>query len=153
MSARKPYDKTKVHWSRSQAEICRLLAAHGIQDVRFTTVGSQQTLVLEFSRVETIDDQEVRPAVRIVVPGLTDEAESSRLHRVLYWYLKAKLESLDHGLVEFWREFMPFLVVPGPGGRSVTLAEIVGPQYQRGLLTGDVQDLELLPSWAGDSRG
>jgi len=56
--------------------------------------------------------------------------EPSRIFRVLYWYLKAKLESLDHGLVEFWREFMPFLVVPGPGGRSVTLAEVVGPQYQ-----------------------
>lgn len=53
------YKTTKVHWGKSQANICKLLNQYGIKDIRFTFLSSRNELVCEFNYPTKIEDKEV----------------------------------------------------------------------------------------------
>jgi stress-induced morphogen len=143
------YKDTPTNYLKTQAEIGRLLEKHGIIDTRFTMVGSLGQLVIEFAKPETIEGQQRMLGVRIVVPNLTAK-NRDQLHRALYHWLKTKFESLQFGFVEFTEEFFAHLVLTDRAGRTTTMYEQLGPGYRQGILTGQVQELQLLP--AGDGR-
>lgn len=140
-----PYQNTKVHWAKTQAEITALLEKHGIRDSQFTYLGSQKILVLQFTRPENVDGVEKTVGVRLVVPDVTEENRSQK-SRAVYYYLKAKLESLSFGFLEFMEEFFPHLVITDGEGRTATVYEILGPQYKKALGSGQVAEMRLLPS-------
>lgn len=146
---RHAYERTKVNYLKTQAEIGALLARYGVTDSRLTYLGSQKALVLEFTKKERLLDGEVgQVAVRIAVPGVT-EANRNQLFRALYYYLKSKFESLNFGFLEFTQEFFPHLVIPRPGGGSQTIYQALGQEYQRGLLGGRIEEFKLLPDGMG----
>lgn len=138
------YRDTDVDYMKSQAQIGKLLEKHGIIDSQFTTLGSEGKLVLQFKRPSVIEGQSCEVGVRIEVPNLTAK-NRNQLHRALYHWLKTKFESLEFGFVEFEQEFFAHLVIPGPGNRPTTIYELLGPGYRQGVLTGQVQELQLLP--------
>jgi len=74
------------------------------------------------------------------------EQSKNRVHRALFYYLKSKFEALDFGLIEFMKEFMPHLVVHDKQGKTQTLYEVISPQYNKGLLSGQQSDIKLLPN-------
>lgn len=63
--------------------------------------------------------------------------------RALALVVKAKLEAVDAGIVTFEQEFMPFIVLPGTGGRTV--AEFVAPAVEEAYRSGTVPPLLGLP--------
>ena len=51
-------------------------------------------------------------AFRLTVAFDSDKARAQRL-RALYWYLKAKIEAIQFGIVDLEQEFLPYLLVSG----------------------------------------
>lgn len=146
-----PYANTTVHFAKTQGEIVELFDRYGIQDVRFTSMGSQGQLILEFTNYVEVQKQPVPASVRIVIPGVT-EKNRNQLHRALFYYLKSKMEALSFEFVEFVKEFFPYLVTLDNTGRPTTIYDYLGPQYKLALASGQNHVLNLLPEGMGDSR-
>lgn len=143
------YKNTSVNWAKSQGEIGKLLDKVGIKDVRFTFMSSQDSVICEFNYLTEIDKKSVSIGVRILLPLKSNgdqEQSKNRVHRALYYYLKTKFEALEFGLVEFVQEFMPHLVITDKSGQTKTLYEIIAPQYNKGLITGQQGDIKMLPN-------
>jgi hypothetical protein len=141
----KAYKHTAVNWGKSQAQITKLLEQKGIQDIRFTFLQTQNSLICEFNYPTKLDDKDVNVGVRILLPiPKDDEQAKNQIHRALFYYLKTKFEALNFGLVEFIQEFMPHLVVFDKQGNSKTLYQIIQPQYQKGLITGQQGEIKML---------
>ena len=141
------YKSTSVNWAKSQANIGKLLDKVGIKDVRFTFMASQGSIICEFNYPTIVDDKEVNIGVRIIVrlpESKNQEQSKNQVHRALYYYLKTKFEALDFGLVEFVQEFMPHLIVYDKNGGTKTLYQVIAPQYNKGLITGQQGDIKML---------
>jgi len=141
------YQKTSVHWGKSQADISKVLTKHGIQDTRFTFLQSRNELICEFDFPTKIEEKDIKIGVRILlpIPKAKDlEQAKNQIHRALFYYLKTKFEALSFGLVEFTQEFMPHLVIFDKQGHSRTLYQIISPQYKKGLLTGQQGEIRML---------
>ena len=140
------YKQTSVNWAKSQTAIVKLLTARSIFQTRFTNL--QDKFVLEFLAPQ----EEGKPiGVRIILPFLyqwSDEnkkqQELNRMHRVLFYHLKAKFVSIDSGLTEFMEEFMPHLIVMDKSGNSTTMGQIMLPQYKNSLESGKQNEFKLL---------
>lgn len=139
-----PYANTTVHFAKTQGEIVELFDRYGIQDVRFTSMGSVGQLVLEFTYLVEIQKQWVPASVRIVIPHIT-EKNRNQLHRALFYYLKSKMEALTFEFIEFVKEFFPYLVTLDNSGRPTTIYDYLGPQYKLALASGQNHVLNLLP--------
>lgn len=142
------YKSTGVNWAKSQAQIGKLLDKVGIKDVRFTFMQSQESVICEFNFPTEIEGKAINIGVRIIVkvpPTKDIEQGKNQVHRALFYYLKTKFEALDFGLVEFVQEFMPHLVIFDKKGSSSTLYQVIAPQYNKGLITGQQGDIKMLP--------
>lgn len=150
MTKQKAYSETEVHWSKSQQHILKLLAERKIFQTRFTNM--EDRFAMEF--VATIPDLDKPIAVSIVVPirregvnthnEIRREKELNRLHRVLFYHLKAKFIAIDSGLTEFMEEFMPHLIILDKNGNSSTMGQTVLPQFKKNLDSGDQKPFNLL---------
>ena len=148
MRTLKAYKTTSVHWGKSQADISRLLTQYGIQDTRFTFMQSRNELICEFNYPTKIDNKDVSVGVRILLPIPKEkdlEKAKNQIHRALFYYLKTKFEALSFGLVEFMQEFMPHLLINDKSGQR-TLYQIISPQYQKGLITGQQGEIKMIES-------
>ena len=72
--------------------------------------------------------------VKISIPDTTEKTRN-QLYRALFYYLKAKFESLTFGFVEeyneaFIKEFMPYLIADKNGQ---TVADLILPKYANAL--------------------
>lgn len=140
------YKNTEVHWSKSQTGIVKLLTIRSIHESRFTNL--EDRFALEFRVVENGISKPL--AVRIVVPFQTQkndkgrEQELNRLHRVLFYHLKAKFTAIESGLTEFMEEFMPHLVIMDKQGNSTTMGQALLPQYKKGIESGEQKEFKLL---------
>ena len=142
----KAYKNTLIHWSKSQTGIVKLLTFRKIHESRFTNL--EDRFALEFRVVENGISKPL--AVRIVVPFQTSkddkgrEQELNRLHRVLFYHLKAKFVAIESGLTEFMEEFMPHLVIMDKQGNSTTMGQALLPQYKQGIESGEQKEFKLL---------
>lgn len=102
----KAYRQTQVSPYKSQEYIERLLRKHGVDGVRWTSLTGEASLEFRLPRGDSSIGFHV---------GIEYIHESSRAQymRALYWYIKAKLEAIEFGLVDFEKEFLPFLII-GP---------------------------------------
>lgn len=143
----KAYSSTSVHWSRSQPQIVKMLNDRNIYSTRFTNM--EDKFAMEF--ISPVPGQDKPVGVRIIIPlskKKTDdknrEQELNRLHRVLFYHLKAKFVSIDSGLTEFMEEFMPHLVIMDKSGNSTTMGAVLLPQYKKNLDSGEQKEFKLL---------
>lgn len=140
------YKGTSVNWSKSQTAIVKMLTQKGIYQTRFTNL--EDKFAVEF--LAALNENEKPVGVRILVPIKTTENEKkreqelNRLHRVLFYHLKAKFVSIESGLTEFMEEFMPHLIVMDKQGNSTTMGTILIPQYKKNLESGEQKDFKLL---------
>ena len=140
------YKGTVVNWAKSQTAIVKMLTQRGICQTRFTNL--QDKFAIEFIAPEG----GTKPVgVRILVPiqykGQDEkkrEQDLNRLHRVLFYHLKAKFVAIDSGLTEFMEEFMPHLIIMDKRGNSTTLGQAMLPQYRDSLESGEQKDFKLL---------
>lgn len=140
------YKGTSVNWAKSQTVMVKLLNSKGIFESRFTNL--EDRFVLEFRVIETKKmlfkiGMEKPVAVRIIVPFIKHENEKkreqelNRLHRVLFYHIKAKFVAIKNGVTEFMEEFMPHLIIMDKNGNTTTMGQIVLPQYKKNLEIGE----------------
>lgn len=138
MALTKAFASTVVKFEKSMAEIEKILSDHGIRESRYTHMRPQRApknladksdetvgaIVYEFVSAPNgkkgagSTELNERRGVRIAVkyqPEFTEyktpkgtTAEMGA--RALYWYLKAKFDSIDYGIEDFDVAFMPHLV-------------------------------------------
>lgn len=110
MGALRSYATTTVpaHKSRQQAEtLLKAVGADGFVWGSFQGVERMEASLVWKDR---------RVSFRLIVNYKTDKERNQKL-RALYWYLKAKIEAIQFGLVDLEQEFLPYLITGS--GRTV----------------------------------
>lgn len=141
------YKRTSVNWAKSQAQIGKLLDQFGVRDVRFTFMQSQQSIICEFNYPSEIEGKAVTIGVRIVTKlkeSNNEEKEKNRVHRILFNKLKSRFLEIQENTEEFVKVFMADLVVFDKKGNSSTMAQLVLPQYNKVLITGEQKEILML---------
>ena len=141
------YKNTSVNWAKSQAQIGKLLDQVGVRDVRFTFMQSQQSIICEFNYPSELEGKAVTMGVRIVTKlkeSKDEEQEKNRVHRILFNKLKSRFLEIQEDTQEFVRVFMADLIVFDKKGNSTTMAQVILPQYNKGLITGEQKDILMI---------
>lgn len=144
---RVPYSTTEVSPERSRAQIEKMLYEYGAEGVNITTKadgtgvlrflmeipkegGQTKKLMVEITppilskRVKVWDDKLSRTVERDVI-------HTGAAWRLTFYYLKAKLESIVSGLVDFEHEFLADTVIQDDMGRQVTVAKVLIPLLEK----------------------
>ena len=108
----KSYKTTTVSVGKSREAIDKLLEKIGAVGFRWSSELNKHRETLE----ALLEFDGKKLGFRLTV-DYEDERERRQMMRALYWYLKAKVEAIEFGLVDLEREFLPYLLTPG--GRTV----------------------------------
>ena len=123
-----PYRGTQVSTEKSQTDVRKLLGKYRCDDIQFTIRG-HDLLQLVFARSGELGHMNVYQVK--VVPLSADEAGERQAMRMMWWWLKTKLETIEFGIVDFETEMLPYQLVIGEHGHQ-TVAEAVLPQIRAG---------------------
>ncbi len=129
-SALQSYANTAVPSHRSKEQVEELLKKVGAVGFRWSSFGEQETLEAG------LEWDGGKMAFRLVV-NYEDDREHKQKLRALYWYLKAKVEAIQFGLVDLEQEFLPYMLTPS--GRTV-FEEIPEAQRRGWLLEAPSED-------------
>ncbi len=122
------YRDTKVAVDFSQTAVRKLLRKYDVRDVQNTSLHTGM-MVLRFARPGEIGNMDV---YSVKVQALTPDAQGERqAARMLYWWMKAMLETVAYGIADFNTAFLPYQLVAGEQGEQ-TVAEAVIPQLRSG---------------------
>lgn len=126
----KAYKNTKVDFIKSQQQINGLLEKNGIAERQFTDSLEEGKSQIIFLKPLEFEGKRFKIGVKITVPSVSEKTRN-QLYRALFYYLKAKFESLTFGFVEeyneaFVKEFMPYLITDKAGR---TVADLILPKY------------------------
>ncbi len=130
----KAYSNTKVDYVKSQMGINKLLRDNGVEDSQHSNIQGKAQLM--FLKELDVKGKMMKVGVKISIPDVTDK-NRNQLYRAMFYYLKAKFESLTFGFVEeyneaFVKEFMPYLIADKQGK---TIADIVLPKLNKAIGT------------------
>ena len=125
---RTPYRGTEVSVDKSQAEMRRLLRKFDVEDLQFTFRASQgiQLVFAKPDQVGHFDTYRLR-----VQPLTNDDKGERQAMRMMYWWAKAKMETVEFGIADFETEWLPYRLVAGEKG-PVTISERLLPQLKAG---------------------
>ena len=139
-----PYSDTKIDAFDTQAEISKLLKAYGAEAIQWTSEFTNNNVSLRFGievEIRGVKRKlgiEVRPppmiAKRRTYNQLTGHYETilapnwAQSMRLLYYYMKSKLEAISYGLIEAEREFFAQVITTLPGGSQVTIFDALKDQ-------------------------
>ena len=139
-----PYEHTIIPPERTKADIEKLLNEHGIKDVQWTSYhgetrlrfiwkltvkGVEKEIMFEFTppRIEAKrriwsqnDNRTIKATVQLRATS----------YRLLWHYLKNKLEAVRWGLEDMEKEFLSHAVVSLPDGREYTVGEHIQEVYE-----------------------
>ena len=137
----KAYATTSVDWTKSRGDIQKLLEKNDIKDVAFSDFENNFQII--FLKNLEFEGKRIRMGVKLVIPNMNTR-NKNQLHRALFYYLKAKFESLDFGFVEeyneaFVKEFMPYLVTDRSGK---TVSDLIIPKFANQIESTE-QDTQL----------
>ena len=139
----KAYKGTKVDYVKSQVQISKLLNLNGIKDIQHSSFHDKAQIM--FIKELKIEEKMMKVGIKISVPEVS-EKNKNQLYRALFYYLKAKFESLTFGFVEeyneaFVKEFMPYLIADKEGR---TIADVILPRFNTAIgYTGQGEQLYL----------
>lgn len=98
------YKGTQVSASASKEDIEGLLLKVGAKGFQWSnTLGEIETL-------NALLDWQDRPVAFRLSVRYTSESERKQKLRVMYWYLKTKIEAIQFGLIDLEEEFLPYLL-------------------------------------------
>ena len=133
------YANTSVGAGRSKEQIEKLLHKVGAVGFRWDSGlpvqrGSDTPLGYEqLTAALSWNDRKLAFRLRI---EYADQKQQRQNLRALYWYLKAKIEAIEFGIVDLEQEFMPYMLAPS--GR--TLYDELGGRDTRLLLESGESD-------------
>ena len=133
-----PYSGTEVPAEKTKFQIEKLLREFGAQAAQWATVWEQDKVQLKFA-MPTEGGRSV--VIRIDPPlfmserknwnklkgkyDVTEEPNWAQSMRLLYHYLKGKLEAIAWGLKDVEEEFLNDIVVRGPKGEEATVGQLI----------------------------
>ena len=140
-SARIPYSNTTIPPERTKADIEKMLKDYGIKDIQWTTLEGQTNL--KFLWKFTITGVEKQVIFQFNPPTIPSTKRSwtgmryERVHvnleatsyRLLWHYLKNKLEAVRWGLQTLEREFLSQAVMQLPNGQTTTVGDRIQEVY------------------------
>ena len=132
-----PYKDTSVSRAKTYGEIIGLLEEHGIHDYQYLRVQGEE--VLSFPLKIMRNGVELGFVVKLSVPklmylmtlGRGYNAKKTMTYledtswRVFWWYLKSKLEAIEYGISDEFKEFMYNITYKLPDKREVNLGQEV----------------------------
>ena len=138
MSQPFPYYGTTKSVEATQADIQHLLYKHGAQGTRWTEVPDQNLYEVEFLFPTPTEDRSKQTLMFRVRPTVLKKKDGSphpeATMRLVYWWLKTKLEAVTYGLRSIEEEFLAEVVHHLPSGEEATVGEILIPKIFGGDL-------------------
>lgn len=144
-----PYQNTKVDSSKTKAQIEKLIASYGAEAVQWTQSYTTNDLELKF--IFEVEVKGIRRKLGFAIKppmflrrkrsreqGLINQPQYDQSLRLMYWYLKAKLEAAAYGLDSIEHVFMSEILQSLPDGRQTTLGEVI---TQRLIVSSDLLSL------------
>lgn len=105
------YAHTGVSPGRSHDSIEKLLERIGVDLFRWTSTIDAEGIEFRWPRPEG------SPVAFRLVIRFDSPARRAQMLRALYWYLKAKIEAIEFGLLDTEQAFLPHMLTPG--GKTV----------------------------------
>lgn len=146
-----PYTTTTKDPDATMSDINRLLKKYGISEIQWTTFWESNIVELRFALTQP-DGKRV--GVKLAPPSFKAKRRTwndkkghyetilapnwSQSLRLLYWFLKSKLEAVSYGLVDFDEEFLGNLIVRLPSGKESTMIESIRARLDIPELDGEV---------------
>lgn len=132
-----PYEHTTIQPERTKADIETLLKSHGISDIQWTTFKGETNLRFLWQvNVKGVDKEimfQFKPPVIQTKRRIWSASDQrtikatvqleSTSYRLLWHYLKNKLEAVRWGLESMEKEFLSHAVVSLPNGQVTTVGE------------------------------
>lgn len=129
-----PYLDTTVPYERTKAEIEILLKSYGIKNIRWTTLEDQDD-TLEFiieAEVQGIKKQlgvAVKPPHIVIKKKLhgklVDTENINQEYRLLFHWIKSKIEAVVWGLSTIEKEFLSEILMKLPNGQQSKVGDVV----------------------------
>ena len=117
---------------RSIQRIKDLLYAHGAVAIEVGEAPQQETIQIKFLRRIVVDKKELMQPMRVSVTF--KGRKPAEAMRMLYYYLKAKWDAVDWGLISAEEAFLAYFMGTLPDGRQTTVGEMMLPDIARGRL-------------------
>ena len=161
-----PYASSQVDAYATQGRISKLLEEYGAKGVQWTAMFTEGKVELAFILEAEIEGVRKEFMVKLTPPPLTTKRRTwnpakgrhdvvhapnwSQSMRLLYWYVKTKIEAIAYGLVSAEREFLSEIVVKLPTGEQGRVGDILSSQVINGTLAlpqaskpeGEIRDAE-----------
>lgn len=154
------YKNTSIDWSKSQAQIMKLLEEKDIKETRFTNISYETAqraglamqgkntcaIMLEFFKpIQLGDGVAGTIPIKIIIPNIStdDERKKNQAYRIFFWYLKTKFEAVETGLIEFEQEFMPHIAL-GKGEGIGNVWQAFKKKMLPRIISGESADVNLL---------
>ncbi|RLI09925.1 hypothetical protein DRO42_02885 [Candidatus Bathyarchaeota archaeon] len=138
-----PYRDTKVSVERTKAQIMELLRSYGVEGIQWTEYRGEEDLkFIVQAEVKGVKRElmiQVKPPQmftrrRVKGRGLVTVPHRKQAYRLLYYWLKSKLEAVMWGLSSIEQEFLSQVTVALPDG-STTVGDIMRDYIARDALT------------------
>ena len=143
-----PYSNTTVPMEKTKAEIEILLKAYGVKGIQWTSIGNEEDLkfLMEVTvrgvRRELafqVKPSQVQITKRVPGRGLVKTEDRNQEYRLLYWWIKSKLEAVYWGLSTIEKEFLSQVIVSLPNGPTT-----MGDVAQEAIAKGSVESLPFI---------
>jgi hypothetical protein len=135
-----PYGGTSVDPDKSRMQIDKLLRDYGVTGIQWRTDYELNQVGLEFSVEAEISGVRKKLVIRIDPPTFLAKRRTwdpkagrnveifapnwAQSFRLLFYWLKAKLEAIAYGLTSVEKEFLSQVVTLLPGGGTATVGEV-----------------------------
>lgn len=131
-----PYDRTEVTVIKSQNDIQQLLLEYGAEGIQWI-VFRDDLPRLAFIIEANINGTRKKVGVQIDAPIIRPKNSPQGINykqsmRVMYWYVKSKLEAVAYGVKTFEKEFLDDIVYRLPDGREVKVGDLILKQVAEG---------------------
>jgi hypothetical protein len=163
ISKKPPYENTTVDPDKTKADIDRLLRGYGVSAIQWTTDYQNNQVKLAFkveaeiSGVKKIIGLQLEPPTfakkrRSYNPrtGKNEEVYApnwAQSMRLLYYWLKAKLEAVAYGFTSVEKEFLSQVIVSLPNGQTRTVGELITDPERLSKLALEEKAQTAEPAW------
>lgn len=138
LASKHPYKNTRVNYNDSKQDIQEMLAEFGVIGLNWkeNTFSLKRETMPELSfMLRAITKGEERKFAVLIKPPMLmkkkgnryseDVADPDASMRLLYWYLKARLEGVRFGLEDIFDAFLSRVITALPDGTTSTVAETI----------------------------
>ena len=158
-----PYSSSEKDPDRTRAEIEKLLRDYGVSGTQWTTLYDKQQVKLSFIVEAELKGQKKQIAIEVNPPlflasrrtwnpkGYYEKVYApnwAQSFRMLFWWLKAKLEAVAYGLSTVEKEFLSQVVLSLADGSQRTVGDALTESIEKGVLQLEVrrQEPEIIES-------